>query len=321
MRAVQITRLDGPSAVEVTDVPEPTAGTHVLIDIHAAGVTFPDVLQTRGQYQIKMPTPFVPGAEVAGVVRSAPEGSGFSEGDRVAAFPGFGGYAETVAVDPAQVFPLPDRFSFEQGAAVPMNLLTVHFALKRRARLETGETVLVHGAGGGVGTAATQLAKALGAEVIGVTSDGAKADLARRAGADEIAPADGFLVAANKITDHRGVDVVVDPVGGTRFTDSLRSLSREGRLLVIGFTGGEIPTVKVNRLLLHNTSVVGVGWGEFWLANRGYLQEQWRDLMPLMEAGALDPIIGSSYPLDEAAQALASMENRTAVGKLVLTVR
>ncbi len=321
MRAVQVTRLDGPSAVEVGEAPDPAAGTHVLIDVHAAGVTFPDVLQTRGQYQIKMPTPFIPGSEVAGVVAAAPEGSGFTEGDRVCAFPGFGGFAEQVAVDPAQVFALPDRLSFEQGAALPMNLLTVHFALTRRARLEKGETVLVHGAGGGVGTAATQLAKALGAEVIGVTSAGEKADLARRAGADEIAPADGFLVATKKITDNRGVDVIVDPVGGARFTDSLRCLAREGRLLVIGFTGGEIPTVKVNRLLLHNTSVVGVGWGEYWLARRDYLQEQWRELTPMLEQGLLDPIIGATYPLEDAAQAMAAMENRTALGKQVLTVR
>lgn len=321
MRAVQITRLDGPETVELADVPEPSGETGVLIDVHAAGVTFPDVLQTRGLYQIKPDPPFTPGTEVAGVVRSAPADSGFSAGDRVAAFPGLGGFAEVVTADPGAVFALPDRLSFEQGAALPMNLLTVHFALRRRARLEEGETVLVHGAGGGIGTAATQLAKALGARVIAVASTEAKTDLARRAGADEVIAPDGFLDAAKKLTDGRGVDVVVDPVGGDRFTDSLRSLAREGRLLVIGFTAGEIPTVKVNRLLLRNASVVGVGWGEYWMANPGYLRTQWDELLPLLSSGAVDPLVGTTYPLERAADALADMDGRNALGKLVLTVQ
>lgn len=321
MRAVRITSLDGPRSVEIADVDAPTPDDDkVLIDVHAAGVTFPDVLQTRGLYQIKPPVPFTPGSEVAGVVRAAPEGSGVAAGQRVAAFVGFGGFCETVAADPAMVFPLPDRMSFEQGAAVPMNVLTAHFALQRRAALREGETVLVHGAAGGVGSASIQLAKALGARVIGVVSTEAKADLARAAGADDVVFADGFKDAVKELTGGRGVDVVVDPVGGDRFTDSLRCLAREGRLLVIGFTGGEIPTVKVNRLLLNNISVVGVAWGEFFLHHMGYLHEQWNDLLPLLAAGKLDPHIGARYPMDKAADALASMEERSAVGKVVLEV-
>ena len=321
MRAVRITSLDGPRAVEIADVDEPTPDDDkVMIDVHAAGVTFPDVLQTRGQYQIKLPVPFTPGSEVAGTVRSAPESSGVTAGQRVASFVGFGGFCEVVAADPATVFPLPDRMSFEHGAAVPMNVLTAHFALKRRAALREGETVLVHGAAGGVGSASIQLAKALGAHVIGVVSTDAKAELARAAGADDVVLADGFKDAAKELTGGRGVDIVVDPVGGDRFTDSLRSLAREGRLLVIGFTGGEIPTVKVNRLLLNNISVVGVAWGEFFLHRMAYLHEQWADLLPLLEAGKLDPHIGARYPLDKAADALASMDERSAVGKIVLDV-
>ncbi|MPY84024.1 MAG: zinc-binding dehydrogenase [Actinophytocola sp.] len=321
MRAVRITSLDGPRAVEIADVDEPAPDDDkVMIDVHAAGVTFPDVLQTRGQYQIKLPVPFTPGSEVAGTVRSAPESSGVTAGQGVASFVGFGGFCEVVAADPATVFPLPDRMSFEHGAAVPMNVLTAHFALKRRAALREGETVLVHGAAGGVGSASIQLAKALGAHVIGVVSTDAKAELARAAGADDVVLADGFKDAAKELTGGRGVDIVVDPVGGDRFTDSLRSLAREGRLLVIGFTGGEIPTVKVNRLLLNNISVVGVAWGEFFLHRMAYLHEQWADLLPLLEAGKLDPHIGARYPLDKAADALASMDERSAVGKIVLDV-
>ncbi len=170
MRAAQIATLDGPSAISVVDVPEPDADGRVVIDVHSAGVTFPEVLLSRGEYQVKPPLPFVPGSEVAGVVRSAPEGSGLRAGQRVAAFPGFGGFAEVAAADPGFVFPLPDGVTFEQGAALPMNYLTMHFALRRRGRLQEGETVLVHGAAGGLGTAGIQLAKAYGARVLAVVS-------------------------------------------------------------------------------------------------------------------------------------------------------
>lgn len=322
MRAVQITRLDGPTALEVGEVPEPVAGPdQVLIEVHVAGVTFPEVLQSRGEYQLKPELPFVPGSEVAGVVRSATPGSGLEPGQRVAAFPGLGAYAELVAVPSAMVFPLPDHVSFEAGAALPMNYLTVHFGLVRRGALRPGETVLVHGAAGGVGTAAVQLARALDAHVIAVTSSAEKAEVARAAGAHETVSVDGFRQQVKELTSGRGVDLVVDPVGGDRFTDSLRSLAREGRLLVIGFTGGEIPTVKVNRLLLNNISVVGVGWGAFWASDPGYLQEQWADLVPLLQDGTLDPVLGRTFALEDASQALLELDERRAAGKVLLAVR
>ena len=323
MRAVQIQTLDGPGALRVVEIEEPAAGgDQVVIDVHSAGVTFPEVLQSRGKYQIQPPLPFVPGSEVAGVVRYAPEGAAVREGDRVAAFNGSAGYAEVVAADPRMVFPLPDRLSFAQGAALHMNYLTVHFGLVHRGRLTEGETVLVHGAAGGIGTAAVQLASALGNRVIAVTSSEAKVETARAAGATDVVLAEGFRDRLKELTGGRGVDVVVDPVGGDRFTDSLRSLAVEGRLLVIGFTGGEIPTVKVNRLLLNNISVVGVGWGAFWMS-RGldYLQEQWADLLPLLEEGKLDPVLGAQFPLEEATQALLELDERRAQGKVLLTVR
>ena len=320
MRAVHISRLDGPAALEVVDVDEPVAGPDtVVVDVRASGVSFPEVLQSRGAYQLKPDLPFVPGSEVAGVVRSAPEGAAVRAGQRVAAFPGLGGFAEVVAVPTAMVFPLPDRVSFEAGAALPMNYLTVHFGLVKRGGLRSGETVLVHGAAGGVGTAAVQLAAALGARVIAVTSTPEKAEVARAAGAHDTVPADGFRDAVKELTGGRGVDLVVDPVGGDRFTDSLRSLGQEGRLLVIGFTGGDIPTVKVNRLLLNNISVVGVGWGAYWTGRPGYLQEQWAELLPLLESGTLDPVLGTVHPLEDAAQALLELDERRAAGKVLLT--
>lgn len=320
MRAAQVTRLDGPDAVEVVDVPAPdVAGGQVLIEVAAAGLSFPDVLQTRGQYQIKPPLPFVPGSEVAGVVRVAPAGSGFSVGDRVAAFPFLGGFAEQVACDPALVFPLPENVTFEQGAALPMNYLTCHFALRTRGRLAEGEKVLVHGAAGGIGTAAIQLAKAWGATVYAVVSSDAKADVARSAGADEVVLAEGFKNAVADLTSGHGVDIVVDPVGGDRFTDSLRSLAPLGRLLVIGFTAGAIPEVKVNRLLLNNIDVVGVGWGAFWMERPGFIRGQWDDLVPLLEVGKLDPVIGDVRSLDEVGAALTEIDERRATGKVLLT--
>lgn len=322
MRAVHITSLDGPSALQLVDVPEPVAPDgQFLIDVHVAGVTFPEVLQSRGEYQLKPELPFVPGSEVAGVVRSAPAGSTLKPGDRVAAFPGLGAYADAVVATPQGVFPLPDSVSFEAGACLPMNYLTVHFGLVRRGRLQAGETVLVHGAAGGVGTAAVQLAAALGAHVIAVVSSPEKGEVARKAGAHDVVDAADFRNQVKELTGGRGVDLIVDPVGGDRFTDSLRSLAREGRLLVIGFTGGEIPTVKVNRLLLNNISVVGVGWGAFWMADVDYLQEQWADLLPLLEAGKLDPVIGSIHPLENASGALAELDERRAAGKVLLRVR
>jgi NADPH2:quinone reductase len=320
VRAAVLTALTGPDAVEVRDVPEPEpASGRVRIDVHYAGVVFPDVLQTRGQYQLRPDVPFTPGWEVAGVVRE--DAGGFRAGDRVAAMPVLGGFAETVAVDADMVFPLPDTVPFDKGAALPLNYLTGHFALVHRARLRKGETVLVHGAAGGVGSAACQLAAAYGARVVAVVSTTAKGEIARAAGAHEVVPVDGFRDEVRRLTDGRGVDVVVDPVGGERFTDSLRSLAREGRLLVLGFTGGEIPTVKVNRLLLTNTTVMGVASAEFWRTEPGFVGQQWRDLVPLMRSAAIDPPIGSVFSLAETAAAIREMAERRAIGRVLIRVR
>src|SRR3954452_1109431 len=320
MRAAVITALTGPDAVEVMERPAPVPESHqVLIDVEYAGVTFPDVLHTRGLNKRRPDVPFSPGWEVSGVVRA--DAGGFRAGEPVAAMPITCSLTESVAVDGHMVFQLPDGLPFDKAAALPLNYLTAHFALTRRARLMTGETVLVHGAAGGLGIAACQLAAAHGARVIAVVSTPEKGEVARAAGGHDVVPVEGFRDEVGRLTEGRGVDVVVDPVGGDRFTDSVRSLAREGRLLVLGFTGGEIPTVKVNRLLLTNTSVMGVASAEFWSDEPDYPGLQWRDLMPLMQSGAIDPPIGSVFPLDDAPAAIRELDERAAVGRVLVRTR
>ncbi|MFZ5848914.1 MAG: NADPH:quinone oxidoreductase family protein [Actinomycetota bacterium] len=320
MRAAMITTLEGPSSVQVHEVasPVPDAG-EVLIEVHAAGVAFPEVLQSRGLYQLKPDLPFIPGAEVAGIVRACPDGSGLEVGDRVAALPLLGGFAEQVCVRNDLVFPLPDSVSFEQGAAMIFNYGTAYFALLERGGLVAGESVLVHGAAGGIGTASIQVAKAFGASrVIAVTSTDEKGKVAVEAGADEYVLADGFKDAVARAG---GVDIVVDPVGGDRFTDSLRCLKEDGRVLVIGFTAGEIPQVRVNRLLLNNISVVGVGWGAYVLPKPGHVAWEWEQMLPHLENGALAPVVGTSLPLEAVTDALHLIDTRRAQGKVVLNLR
>ncbi|PFX03008.1 Quinone oxidoreductase 1 [Nocardia farcinica] len=324
MRAAQVSRLEGPEAVEIVDIPEPAAFPGgVVIDVHAAGVAFPDVLMTRGLYQMKPELPFVVGGEVAGVVREAPEGAHVRPGDRVLALTMLGNAIAEVAVTPAEmVFKLPDNISMEAGAGILFNDLTVHFCLRNRGRLAPGETVLVHGAAGGIGTSTLRMAAALGASrVVAVVSTPEKAEVAKANGATDVVLTEGWLAAVKELTGGRGVDIVLDPVGGDRFTDSIRSLASAGRLLVVGFTAGEIPTVKVNRLLLKNVEVVGAAWGEWVMSHPGYLAEQWAEVEPLLASGAIAPPQPVLYPLERAAEAVAALDNRTATGKVVVTVR
>jgi NADPH:quinone reductase len=325
MRAVQISELTGPDALQVVDVPEPgpkhmlTGEEGVVVEVEAAGVNFPDVLQTRGLYQMKPPTPFVPGAEVAGVVRSAPDGAAVAVGDRVAAISLLGGMAE-VAVAPAFLaFALPDALDMAQGASMIFNYHTAYFSLVTRGRLVEGETVLVHGAAGGVGTATVQVAKGLGARAIAVVSSDEKERVAREAGADEVVRADAEW--KDQVKELGGADVVVDPVGGDRFTDSLRSLREGGRLVVVGFTGGSIPEVKVNRLLLNNTEVIGAGWGAYAMTKPGVNREIGAEIERLVDAGFVRPLIGARFALEDAADAFRLIDERGALGKVVLEVR
>ncbi len=331
MRAVQIVNLSGPdSALRLGDITEPdsppqhmlTPGSGVLVEVHAAGVSFPEVLQTRGEYQLKPPLPFVPGSEIAGIVREAPAGASVAEGDRVAAFCALGGFAELAVTPEFLTFGLASQLDYAQGAGLILNYHTAYFALVLRGRLTAGETVLVHGAAGGVGTAALQVARGLGARTIAVVSSDAKQLIAEQAGADAVVRSDGpWRDEARELADGSGVHLVLDPVGGDRFTDSLRSLREGGRVVVVGFTGGSIPEVKVNRLLLGNTEVIGAGWGAYALSRPELCREIDLALRPLIESGAVSPIVGARFPLERAADALREIDERRATGKVVLDVR
>ncbi|HEX3191805.1 MAG TPA: NADPH:quinone oxidoreductase family protein [Streptosporangiaceae bacterium] len=318
MFAHKIAAFTGLDDVVWTEVAEPSGG--VVVDVAAAGVSFADLLQTRGAYQMQVPLPYTPGMDAAGVVRSGPgAGAGFSPGQRVAVLVPHGCWQEVISVPPERVLPLPDGMSFEAAAAAPLNYLTGLFALVRRARALAGETLLVHGAAGGVGTAAVQLGKALGLRTIAVAGDEAKREFALRCGADHAVLGDGWLAAVRDLVGERAVDIVVDPVGSNRMTDSLRSLAPEGRLLVLGFAGGEIPVVKVNRLLLGNTGVLGVASREFFEQRPALVAELWGQLMELWRTRMLaDPPV-EAYPFADARGALRAIAERRALGKVVLS--
>jgi len=325
MFAHRIAAFTGPEDVEWTEVAEPAesaepaAGGGVVIDVAAAGVSFADLLQTRGAYQMRVALPYTPGMDAAGVVRSCAPGADFRPGQRVAVLVPYGCWQEVIDVPPERVLPLPDGMSFEAAAAAPLNYLTGLFALVRRARALAGETLLVHGAAGGVGTAAVQLGKALGLRTIAVAGDETKREFAVRCGADHAVPSDGWLAAVRDLVGERAVDIVVDPVGSDRMTDSLRSLAPEGRLLVLGFAGGEIPVVKVNRLLLGNTGVLGVASREFFEQRPALMTELWGQLTELWRTRMLaDPPV-ETYPFADARGALRAIADRRALGKVVLS--
>lgn len=325
MRSVQVVRLEGPSGVEVVETAEPQAEDgQVVVEVHTVGVSFPDLLLSRGEYQLKPDLPFQLGVDFAGTVvevAGPADGSGLSAGDRVAGCLPYGGGADRVAAPADSVFPLPDAVGFEKAAALPLNYLTAQFALDTRAQLGEGETVLVHGAAGGVGTACLQVAHGYGARTVAVVSTQEKADFVHGLGADHVVLADGFLGAVRELTDGRGVDVVVDVVGGDLMTDSLRALAPLGRVLVVGFAAGRIPEVRVNRLLLNNVDVRGVGWGAYSMARPGFMRRQWDALLPMVESGVVDPPVGTTYPVEQVARALGDLERRAVLGKTVLTLR
>jgi NADPH2:quinone reductase len=320
VRAVVVERLEGPEGLVVTDRPEPRAEGAVLVAVHAAGVSFPDLLLSRGRYQIRRDPPFVLGLEAAGTVLSAPEGTGLRPGQRVVAS-AWDSWAETVVAPPDRVFPVPEGLSLAQGVALLMNYHTAHFGLVRRGRLRAGETLLVHGAAGGVGSAAVDLGKAVGATVIAVVSDRRKADVAAGLGADHVVIADeGWLEEVRRLSGG-GVDVAFDPVTAERFDDTVRALASEGRLVVIGFAGGSIPRLAMNRVLFRNIDVVGAAWGAFVDRHPDLPAQTHAELVRLVEAGRLSPLVGAELPLERAADALRLLEERRATGKVVLRVR
>ena len=319
MKAVVAQKLSGPSGLAFTEVPDlVTGGELVVVDVRAAGVCFPDLLLMRGKYQMKVPPPFVPGMETAGVVRYAPPGSGFAIGDRVSSFGGLGGYAEQVAVPPSNVVRSPEGLNDAEAVSLLVNYHAMYFALVRRAALQPGETALVLGSAGGVGTAAIQVAKALGARVIALVHRQGATDFVSSVGADVVLPlTEGGGVAVREQTDGKGVDVGVDPVGGSVFNDALSTLAEGGRLLVIGFAAGGIPTMSPSRLVLRNVGVFGVGWGEFVRRNPGVRAEIGAGIGTLVAAG-MKPPPPVRYPLSEGRAALESLASGGVFGKVVL---
>jgi NADPH2:quinone reductase len=319
MFAHQVLELAGPDALDWREVDEPARDEYVLVDVVAAGVSFADLLLTRGEYQVKPQLPFSPGMDAAGVVRWAPAGADVEEGERVAVLLRYGCWQEVVAAPAARVVPLPDDLGFESGAALSLNYLTALHALASRARAEPGETLVVHGAAGGVGTAAVQIGRALGLRTIAVAGDEPKRQFTLECGAHEAVLADGWLAAVQSHVGERAVDIVVDPVGGDRVLDSLRSLAPDGRLVVLGFTAGEIPTVRVNRLLLANTGVLGAAALEYFERRPAAIREFWTDLMALRRDGVLPAPPLQQFPFTDARRALSAIADREAKGKVVLT--
>lgn len=323
MRALSLESFDGPDGLRLVELPAPESdGENVVLDVHAIGINFPDLLATKGQYQHSVPLPFVPGCEVAGVVYSAPEGCGWTPGDRASAFVWDGGYAERVKVPVGNLAPLPADANFETAAAMIVNYHTVHFALAERASVRSGETLLVLGAAGGIGTAAIQVGKGLGARVIAGVADDDQRTIAEAAGAEDVLVLiEDFGAEIREMTAGRGVDVVLDPLGDWFFTEATRALAPAGRILVIGFVAGEIPTLKVNRLLLRNISAVGVGWGAFLGVDPELVSRAAAALNGMYSTGDVRPHIGARFEFAEIPSALRQLGRHEIAGKAIARVK
>ncbi len=322
MRAAVVDRLMEPSALGVGELPAPVAGEgQVLIDVRAAGCNFSDVLMLRGEYQVKPALPFVPGREAAGVVAAVGAGvSSFGVGDRVLAYTHLGAFAEQVVADAADVHAMPDAMPFDHGAAIPVVYPTSHAALVDRGALQAGETLLVHAAAGGVGLAAVQIGKALGARVIATAGGADKLAVARDAGADIVVDyrEEDFVPVVLEATDGRGADVIYDSVGGDTTDRSLECIAWKGRLLVVGFAGGRIPEIRANRIMLKNVAVVGLHWPVYGEKEPETVRAIFDDLMRLYISGGITPLIHAAVALDDVGRALADLAERRTVGKVVV---
>ncbi|MFI5007859.1 MAG: NADPH:quinone oxidoreductase family protein [Solirubrobacterales bacterium] len=322
MKAMVATRWGEPSELEYLDVPDPEPGPgQVAVETRAAGCNFPDILMVQGKYQVKPPHPFSPGHEIAGVVRAVGPGvTRVRPGQRVIGNLEWGGYAERAVTAAERVHPIPDGMPFDQAAAFYVVYQTGYSALVRRAALQPGEWLLVHGAAGGVGLAAVQLGKALGARIIATAGTPEKLEVAREAGADVLVnyQSEDWVERVKAVTGGEGADVIYDPVGGDVFDGSTKCIAFEGRLLTIGFAGGRIPTLAINRVLLKNFSVVGVHWGYYQRRGSPLVQEWMDALMKLYGEGRIRPVIYRAYPLREAAAALRALASRESYGKVVL---
>jgi NADPH:quinone reductase len=316
MRAWRVHSLGDPAEVmSLDEVDQPTPGDgQLLVKVRAAGLNFPDVLMTLGQYQEKPPLPFTPGVELCGEV--------VGTGQRVLGSPsgGPGGFAEYALMDAAAAFPVPDAMSDEQAAALHLTYQTGYVGLHRRAALQAGEWLLVHAGAGGVGSAAIQLGKAAGVTVIATAGGERKTEVCRQLGADHVIDytTEDFVPLVKEITGGHGADVVYDPVGGEVFDKSRRCIAFEGRLVVVGFTSGTIPQAPVNHALVKNYSIVGLHWGLYRKHDPALFGQVHEELCRLFAAGQIAPLIGQTLPLAELPQAMAAIADRGTVGKVVL---
>jgi len=325
MKAV-LCKAHGPARdLVLEDVANPTPKKNeILLDVHAASVNFPDTLIIEGKYQFQPPLPFSPGGEAAGVVAVAGENAGaFKAGDRVMALTGWGSFAEQVAVPAYNVMPIPEGMDFVTASAFGMTYGTSMHALRQRGQLQAGETLLVLGASGGVGLAAVEIGKAMGARVIAAASSAEKLETAKAAGADELIDysQQSLKDEIKRLTGGKGVDVIYDPVGGELFDQAVRGLAWNGRLLVVGFASGQIPQLPANLVLLKGAAVLGVFWGSFAQRQPADNAENFRQLFAWYAEGKLKPLVSRTYPLAEAGEAIGQLAERKALGKLVVKVR
>ena len=320
------------SSHKVEEIDDLIPGSHdIVIDVHAAGVSFPDVLVVQGLYQIKPDFPFSPGGEFTGKVSKVGEKvTRWNKGDRVIGFKGSGGFAEQALCNEFNVMPLPDSMDFVTGAIFPMNYGTSIHALKQRADLKANETMLVMGAGGGLGLTAIHVGKAMGAKVIAAASTEEKLELCSQQGADstilysrdkmDTASQKEFSNALKQLTDKKGVDVIFDPVGGSYSEPALRAIAWKGRYLVIGFTSS-IPSIPLNLALLKGCQIVGVFWGNFCMKEPLINVANFQELFGMFEAGKIKPFAVQTFPLDDTTRAIEMLANREAVGKIAITIR
>jgi len=324
MRTWQVLQWCEPDGMDWTEVvpPEPKPG-EVRVRNRAAALNFFDILQIQGKYQVKPPFPFTPGAEIAGEIDAVGDGvTNWQPGDRVLGLPSGSGFAEQTVLDESKVFRIPDGMGWAEAAALPIVYHTSYFALKDRAQLRAGEWLLVHAGASGVGMSAIQLGRAFGARVIAAAGSPEKLDFARRQGAEHVLDYSGeqWVDQVKELTGGRGADVIYDPVGGDVFDLSSKCIAPEGRLLVIGFASGRIPSIAANRILLKNMSVVGVFWGNHTKAHPSYTSETQKALECLWKEGKIRPEISKTWPLRELPEAMRCLAERKVLGKAVLLV-
>ncbi|MFC9361596.1 NADPH:quinone oxidoreductase family protein [Rhodococcus sp. NPDC057014] len=324
MKAWRVHELGEPrTALQLEEIPDPTAGPgQVLVRVLAAPANFPDVLLCRGEYQITPPLPFTPGVELCGEVVAVGEGvTRFAAGDRVIGNPNLpgGGFAQMAVMDEVNTFAAPSTLDDAEASALSIGYQTSWFALHRRTQLKPGETLLVHAAAGGVGSAAVQLGKAAGAKVIGVVGGADKADYCRRLGADLVIDrhTEDFVPLVKEFTGGRGADVVYDPVGGDAYAKSTKCIAFEGRILIIGFAGGTIPTPGLNHALIKNYSIIGLHWGLYKQYNQQAIADCHEELTRLAESGAIRPLISERLSLADVADGIGRLGDGSTVGRLV----